>query len=413
MTRDLAPVAALLLTTAILLFGQGLQGILLPVEAVRLGFSTLTIGFMGSFYFAGFVLGSLRGPALVRRVGHIRSFAVLASVASVVPLFHLLFPAPALWIALRGMTGFCFAGLFLTVESWLNERADNATRGRIFSAYSTVNLTALMGGQLLLFVPDHAGFVRFALASILVTFAALPVSLTRLAEPKPIEAPHISLGALYDVSPVGLVCAAGIGIASSIFWSLAPVYAAAMGRAPGFAGLFMATAIAGAALLQIPLGRWSDRGDRRRIVALGALSAAGAGILLALAGRFGAPGPLLLLISFLFGASALTIWAIVVAHANDAALPGQFVRMSSALLLVYGLGASTGPILASLSNEVLGISGTFVVTALSHGAIAVFAIYRMGVRNIVARRPFVDSPRTSAGVFKLDPRAASDNGSRS
>jgi MFS family permease len=412
MATDLAPVAALLLTTAVLLFGQGLQGILLPVEAAHHGFSTFTIGLMGSFYFAGFISGSLRGPWLIRRVGHVRAFATLATIASVVPLFHVLCPLGPLWIVLRAVTGFCFAGLFMTVESWLNERADNATRGRIFSAYSTVNLTAMMGGQLLLFVPDPSGFARFALASILVSLAAIPVSLTRLAEPKPFEAPPIDLRTLYDVSPVGLVCAAGIGIASSIFWSLGAVYAASVGSSQSFVALFMASAVGGAAIMQIPLGRWSDRGDRRRVIAFGALAAAVAGLLLALAGRFGAPGPLLLLVSLVFGASALPIWAVVVAHANDAALPGQFVRMSSALLLVYGIGACVGPLVASLVTNAIGTPGPFVVTVLSHGAIALFAIYRMGVRNIVPRRPFVDSPRTSAGVFKLDPRSASDNGSR-
>lgn len=412
MTKDLAPVAALLLTTAVLLLGQGLQGILLPIEAARHGFSTLAIGAMGSFYFAGFISGSLRGPMLVRRVGHIRTFAALSAIASIVPLIHLVLAFPSVWIALRGITGFCFAGLFMTVESWLNEMADNASRGRIFSAYSTINLVALMSGQLLLFAPDQSGFVRFVLASILVSLAAVPVTFTRLCEPKPIGTARIDITSLYEVSPVAVACSFGIGIASAVFWTLGPVFAAEVGHDERFVAGFMGLAIFGAILSQIPLGRLSDRGDRRRIIAAGALVAAFAAVALALAARFGAPGPLLLMVGLMFGASALSIWAIVVSHANDAAMPGQFVQLSSSLLLIYGVGASIGPLLASLANSVMGGAAIFAICAFSYFAMAFFTIYRMGVRSVVARSRFVDSPRTATSVFTLDPRAAANDGSR-
>jgi MFS family permease len=410
MTKDLAPVAALLITTAILLVGQGLQGILLPVEAALHGFSIVQIGLMGSFYFAGFIAGSLLGPHLVRRAGHIRTFAALASLAAIVPLIAAIIPLPSAWVLLRGLTGFCFAGLFMTVESWLNERAENKARGRVFAAYSTINLIALMGGQLLLQVPDSSGAVRFMLSAILVALAVVPVSMTRLAEPKPAEAVPLDLRGLYTVSPVAVVCALGIGIANAIFWSLGPVFAASCAEGPGFVAQFMSCAVLGAAITQIPLGRWSDRGDRRRVIALLCAIAAAAGLFLALAARFALPAPLILLAGFLFGGSALSVWAIVVAHANDAALPGQFVRLSSGLLLVYGVGAAVSPVLTALVTGTNGFAGIFAVTAASHGLMALYAVYRMGVRHIMPRGRFVAPPRTSTNVFKLDPRAAPDNG---
>jgi MFS family permease len=414
MAKDLVPVAALLLTTAILLVGQGLQGILLPVEAARHGFSTLEIGAMGSLYFTGFIAGSLLGPRLVARAGHIRTFAALATTASIVPLLMALVAQPDAWVALRGLTGFCFAGLFMTIESWLNERAENAARGRIFAAYSTINLVALMGGQLLLNIPDASGFARFMLSAILVSLAVVPVSMTRLPEPKPSPAAPLDLKGLFKISPVAVICALGIGAANAIFWSLAPVYAESLGQ--GFAAHFMTIAVLGAALAQIPLGRWSDQGDRRRVIVILCVVAALAGVILALAARQWLPVLLVLPAGFLFGASALSVWAIVVAHANDAAKPGQFVQLSSGLLLVYGIGAALSPVVTALIAGVGGFGGIFAVTAASHAAMAVYAIYRMGVRNVMPRGRFFASPRTSTNVFKLDPRAldpmaARDNGS--
>jgi MFS family permease len=293
----------------------------------------------------------------------------------------------------------------MTIESWLNERADNAARGRIFAAYSTVNLIAMIGGQLLLAIPDPSGFARFMLSAILVSLAVVPVSMTRLPEPRPVPAMPLDLRGLFRISPVAVVCALGIGVANAIFWSLGPIYAESFGLGKSFVAQFMTAAVLGAALTQIPFGRWSDQGDRRRVITILCLVAALAGVILALSPGRGISPTLVLAASFLFGTSALSLWAIVVAHANDAASPGQFVKLSSGLLLIYGVGAAISPVVTALISGLGAPGGIFAVAAVSHALLAVYAIYRMGVRNIMPRGRFVASPRTSTNVFKLDPRA--------
>lgn len=400
-----APVAALLLTTAVLLFGQGLQGLLVPVEAAAHGYSARAIGLMGSCYFAGFVAGSVLGPRLISRVGHIRSFSVLASIAAAMALLYPMLPAEGLWSLLRGVTGFCFAGLYMVIESWLNERADNATRGRILATYTSVNLFAIMGGQLLLQLPDATGFARFALVSVLVSLAGVPVALTKTLQPQPIATPRLDLKALYQLSPLALVAGGLIGLAGACFWTLGPIFAAGTGHGDAFIAHFMSASVLGGALAQWPLGRLSDRVDRRKVILFAALGAALAGALLAVAGLLGAPPLMLIALAFLQGATSLSIWSIVVAHANDAAEEGAFVRLSSSLLIVYGVGAALGPFLAALFNARFGYTAVYVATALFHGLLAMFVLYRISLREMLPRKKFVAVPRTSTSVFQLDPRA--------
>lgn len=400
-----APVAALLLTTAILLFGQGLQGLLVPVDAAAHGFNASAIGAMGSSYFAGFVAGSIFGPRLICRAGHIRSFSVLASVAAAMAVLYPLFVHSGVWAIFRGVTGFCFAGLYMVIESWLNERAENATRGRILATYTSINLFAIMGGQLLLQIPDTSGFARFAVVSVLLSLATIPVALTKTLQPQPIATPDIDLRGLYRLSPVAVAGGLLIGFAGACFWTLGPVFAAGTGHGDRFVAFFMSTSVLGGALAQWPLGRLSDRIDRRKVIVMVAAVASLAGVLLAVAARV-APAPgLLIALAFLQGAASLSLWSIVVAHANDAAARGEFVRLSSSLLVIYGLGAALGPLLGAMLNARIGASGVYVATAIFHGLLVVFVLYRMGIRSMVPRTRFGAVPRTSTSVFQLDPRA--------
>jgi len=400
-----APVAALLLTTAVLLFGQGLQGLLVPVEAAAHGFTPRAIGLMGSCYFAGFVGGSVLGPRLIGRVGHIRSFSILASVAAAAALLYPMFQHEGLWALLRGVTGLCFAGLYMVIESWLNERADNATRGRILATYTSINLLAIMGGQLLLQLPDASGFGRFAVVSVLVSLAGVPVALTRTLQPQAIATPRVDLRALYSMSPLALVGGVFIGLAGACFWTLGPLFAAGTGHGDAFVAYFMSSAVLGGALAQWPLGRLSDALDRRKVIFVVAAAAALAGIVLAVAGRIGAPPGVLIALAVLQGGSSLSLWSIVVAHANDTARDGEFVRLSSSLLIVYGIGAALGPLLTAPLSGKFGYTAVFVSTAIFHAMLAMFVLYRMGLREIVSHKKFVAVPRTSTSVFQLDPRA--------
>ena len=266
MTKAFAPITALLLSVALLLMGNGLQGTLLPVRANLEAFTDTDIGILGSAYFGGFAAGCIFGPHLVRRAGHIRCFAALVAIASCVVLLHSLFLSPALWWGLRALTGFCFAVLYMVIESWLNEKSTNETRGLIFSLYTIINLTVITIGQLMLGLDQPENFQLFILASILVSLAAVPVAMTRAEAPAPPKSVRIRLRHLYRLSPVGAVGCLVVGLANGSFWALAPVFAQDKGASTWGVAIFMSVAVIAGALAQYPLGRLSDKMDRRKVI---------------------------------------------------------------------------------------------------------------------------------------------------
>ena len=225
MLKTLAPILALLASVALLLMGNGLQGTLLPLRAQLEAFGALQIGWLGSAYFAGFALGSLLAPRFVRRVGHIRAFTALAAIASATVLGHALAIRPDVWLPLRALTGFCLAGLYVVMESWLNAQATNATRGAILSVYTTVNLTVITLGQLLVAVLEPQTFVPFAVAAMLIALAGVPLALTTSKAPAAPEKIGVDPRWLYRISPVGLVGCFAVGLANGPFWTLAPAFA--------------------------------------------------------------------------------------------------------------------------------------------------------------------------------------------
>ncbi len=280
MTSAFAPITALLLSVALLLMGNGLQGTLLPVRANLEAFSALDIGVLGSSYFIGFAAGCLYGPRLIRRAGHIRAFAALVAIASCVVLVHALFLNPVLWWGLRATTGFCFAVLYMVIESWLNEKSTNETRGFIFSLYTMINLTVITIGQLMLGLDRPEDFPLFLLASILVSLTAVPVALTRAEAPAPVQSVKIRLKYLYNLSPVGVMGCLAVGLANGSFWALAPVFAQMKGADTWGVAIFMSVAVIAGAIGQWPLGRLSDKTDRRRIIIVATCGSATAGLLM-------------------------------------------------------------------------------------------------------------------------------------
>jgi MFS family permease len=241
MIATLAPVSALLLSVVFLLMGNGLQGTLLPVRAQLELFSTGDIGILGSFYFLGFASGCYFGPHLVRRVGHIRAFAAMVSLASTATLVNVLVLEPLFWWPVRAITGFCFAVLYMVIESWLNEKSTNEIRGLVFSIYTIINLVVLTIGQMMLTLADPKAFPLFAVASILVSLAALPVALTKAPAPAPapIASVKIRVRYLYNASPVGFIGALVVGLANGSFWLLAPVFAQTNSAVVGASGIAM------------------------------------------------------------------------------------------------------------------------------------------------------------------------------
>jgi MFS family permease len=401
---------ALFLGSALLMFGGGLQGLLLSVRGAEEGFSLAALGLIGTGWSVGFVAGSIAVPMIVRNVGHIRAFSVMAAIGTVTILLNLLWIQDIGWILLRALSGFCFAGAAMIVESWLNEVADNRSRGTIFSIYVTINMASSTLGQLAMSITGTAGYIPFVIGAISFICAVLPTALTSTPQPRPLASAKLDLGLLYRTSPIAVIAAFSCGMANGAFGTLAPVYGYEQGlEASDIALLFAVAAILGA-LAQVPAGRLSDRIDRR-IVMIGLASfAALVGLVTVLINP--GPGWLMYVLFGAYGFAANPLYAIAVAHANDFA-KGDFAKVAGGMLLVMGIGLAIGPMVASGLMTAWSPVGLFVVTATFHGALAVTAYLRMQVRKSPeARAPFqpmtTDRPQTQESVV-LDPRSGSDD----
>lgn len=368
---------ALLLGMGLIMLGNGLQASLLGVRASLEGFDTSVTGFVMSSYFVGFLAGSTLTPRAVRRVGHVRVFAALASLASIAVLVHGMLVEPVVWGAMRLVTGFSYAGLYVVAESWLNDRAGNEMRGRLLSVYMVIQFLGLGLGQLLLNAADPGRHELFILVSVLVSFALVPILLSATPAPD-YEAPSpVGLRHLYAVSPLGVVGCMGTGVANGAVFGMAAVYAGNAGLSVTQISLFMVALFAGGALLQWPLGRLSDRLDRRKVIAATTFLAAAAAAAVPLGG---VSGLALLVAAFVFGGATLSMYSLCIAHTNDYLEPGQMVAASAGLVLVLGVGAILGPSSAGAAMSLLGPPGYFWFLAAVHAAIGGFALYRMGRR---------------------------------
>ena len=401
MRGAVAPIAALLLSVAILLMGNGLQNTLLPIRANLEAFTTFDIGVLGSSYFTGFAAGCLLGHVVISRVGHIRAFTAMVSIASAVALAHALATQPWVWWPLRATTGFCFATLYMIIESWLNERASNENRGTIFSIYNTINLTVITIGQMMITLGDPNNFPLFALASILVSVAAVPVALTTAPAPAPVGRVKIRLRRLYRVSPVGFAGCFAVGLASGAFWSLSPLFAERSGLSIAGIALFMSIAGIAGAMGQWPLGRLSDRMDRRKLIVLACAAAASAGVGMGVFNERWDQG--ILVFAFAYGIAAFPVYALSVAHANDFVEPGDYVATSSSLLLIYALGSMVGPLIASTAMSVVGADGLFGFTATVHTSLAIFVVLRMTRRAAVPEEERVGFAEAAVAAQTLSP----------
>ncbi|MCR9269385.1 MAG: MFS transporter [Hyphomonadaceae bacterium] len=408
MFKSLGAIAALLLATAFLYAGNGLQGTLLAVRGDIENFSTTTIGLLTSAYFAGFIAGCRMGPGMIKSVGHIRAFVALASIASSSALAHALIVEPITWAVLRATTGFAFAGLAMVLESWINERATNANRGQLLSIYRIVDLGALTIGNALLGFASPDNFVLFAFVSILISIALVPVALTRSSAPAPLASAKLDLAKLYKVSPVGAAGALATGLANAAFWGLAPVFVQRIGYETATVGAFMSVAIIGGAIFQFPLGWMSDRIDRRKVVFGAVLLGIGAAVALAL---FGGVSQISLFVTgFLFGGLIIPTYGLCAAHANDHAEPGEAVATSGGLLLLHGLGAVAGAFIGAAIMSVAA-PALFFYIAVVYGAFLVFTALRMVAREAIAedeKVAFVPAPRSPSTSVTPDPLLEED-----
>jgi len=370
---------ALLLGFGILMLGDGLQSTLLGVRASLEGFPTAVTGLIMSTFYLGFLGGAVYAPRVVERVGHIRVFGALASMASAAVLIHGIFVTPIAWSLLRLMSGFCLAGLYVVAESWLNDRASNTNRGQLLSIYMVVSYVGYAGGQLLLNAADPGGLELFVLTSVLISVALVPLLLSAGTSPQFESQERLSLRALYAISPLGVVGALATGMASSALFGIGPVYAESSGMSIAQISLFMTAVLLGCIVLQWPIGGLSDKLDRRLVIAVVAFLAAAAAVAAVPVSAMSMTK--LLVLMAVLGGLSIPLYSLCIAHANDYLEPEQMVAASSGLVLASGVGAVLGPITTSLAMSLFGSSGFFWWLAAIHAAMGLFVVYRMAKRR--------------------------------
>lgn len=406
-SRTLLAVAPLLVGMALLIAGNGLQNTLIPLRAVADGISPATVGYMMSAYYLGYVAGCIFVPRVVQQTGHIRTFATFAALAAAIAIGQALYVEAILWAVLRGLAGFCFAGLAMVAESWLNESVADENRGRLGSVYRVIDLAALTGGQALIVAAPIAGFELFAIVAIAITLALVPLTLAATHAPSPIPGARLPFLALVRASPVGVFGVLAVGLANGAFWSLGPIYASSVGRGEGFVAAFMGLAIIGGALSAYPVGRLSDRVDRRKVIAATLFVTAALGIVLMLIG--GRAGIALLPLVGLYGAAMLPLYSLCAAHTNDRLAAGQFVYASRGLLLMFAIGAALGTTGAAELMEAFGAPVLFGYTAGIFAVAGLFTLFRMLRREPAETAEpvgFAAVSGASPSAFTAEPQAA-------
>ena len=368
-------VFSLLLSYGLLLLANGLFGTLLGVRSQIEGFGTEVVGLIMAAYFLGLLQGAMRASNIVAAVGHIRAFAAFASVMSVTALLHVVIVDPIVWCVLRFASGFCMAGMIIVTESWLNARSTKRTRGKVMAFYMITNYFSAGCGQFLLTIADPGKFQLFSVASIIFSLALVPVLLTRSTAPKPPQRDPLNLRELWRTSPLGLLGSFCAGMVNASFYSLAPIFALALGFGIGGTSTFMASVIFGGLLLQYPVGHLSDRMDRRVVLTMVVLATSVACVAIVMVSEWNPSW--IYLAGAVYGAFSFTVYSLCVAHANDFASTDKLVQTASGLLTAYGFGAFLGPIIAASFMGRLGPEGLFVMSALVSGFLGGFAIFRM------------------------------------
>lgn len=414
MFSALAALGPLFVSVGVLLAGNGLQNTLISVRGGIEGFSPEIISLFASAFFAGSITGCYAAPRIVERVGHIRAYAVFCAAASSAVLVHAVFVSPWVWIAMRFAAGVCFIGLFNVIESWISEKSANENRGNVFSAYRAVTLAAAAAGQAVLVTADPAGFTLFAAASVLISLSLAPVALSTKPQPAAPAPARIRMRRIFRISPLGMTGVFFTGAATTVFWTMGPLFVLGAGGDKTDVALFALMAITGGGLAQLPVGWLSDRMDRRTVIIAVSSAAVVSALGLSAAGFFGTSG--LFTGAFVYGAANMTLYGLFTAHANDYTPPGKFVEMSSGLLLAYSAGAVVGAPAAGAAAGALGTWAVFAAAAAMTAPAPVYALYRRTRRPGVsaeertrfsAAPPAGPAPETASAA--LDPRAAAEN----
>jgi MFS family permease len=393
----------LLLGMGILMLGSGLLSTLLGLRATLEGFPTPITGLVMSSYYVGYLAGTMLAPRGLRQVGHVRVFAALAALASVAALAFATWVHPLPWALMRFLTGVSLAGIYVVAESWLNHRASRSNRGRLLALYMLVLYIGLGSAQFLLLLSSPQSQAPFMLVSALISLAMVPIVASAQPTPEPAAPRHVRYRDLYQYSPLAVVAVAVSGMISSIIFSMGPVYARLSGAGTRGVAEFMAVSIFAAVLTQYPVGRLSDRMDRRTVIAAACVVAALVAASIEVLGPH--PRPLFLLLTALFSGSALTLYSLAVSHINDKLEASQMVAASSRLLLINGTAASVGPTLAGSLIAVFGPRAYFGTLGALAAVLALYDLWRKARRQPVPHElkgPFINTQQIVA-IAGLDP----------
>ena len=368
---------ALLLGIGLLMIGNGMQGTLLGIRGEIEGFSTFEMSIVMSAYFAGFLGGSRMAPVMIRRVGHVRVFAALASLISAVMILYPTFADPWAWTAGRVVIGYCFSAVYVTAESWLNDAADNTNRGKALSLYMIVQTLGIVASQYLLLTADPSGFVLFVIPSVLVSIAITPILLSISPVPAFDTTKPMTLKRLFGMSPLGCVGMFLLGGIFSAQFGMAAVYGGQAGLTVPQISTFVSTFFIAAVLLQYPIGWLSDRMDRRLLIlVLSGIGLAGSFVGLILGGVYA----FLLVSAFFVGGMSNPLYSLLIAHTNDFLEHEDMAAASGGLLFINGLGAVFGPLIVGGLMETVGPPGFYLFTAVLFAMLVAYAAYRMTVR---------------------------------
>ena len=417
---------ALFVGYGILMIAHGLQGNLLGVRSVIEEFNFIATGTMMSGYFAGYFVGAIMVPNLISKVGHIRVFAAFASMASLAILVHAVFVDPIVWICGRFLTGFSIIGIFIVVESWLNDRANNRTRGQVLSAYMFIGLMGLAIGALLLNFSSPKKYEPFILISLLLSIALIPILLTKRKPPKFRNISGIKVKELYKISPLGTVSMFCTGFIHSTIFTMGAVYAAIMNFTIFEISFFIFLITVSGAIFQWPIGYFSDRTDRR-IIIIGCTFAGAifCSLLIITSGTslenmylatsVGIDKIMFFVYAAIYAGMAIPLFTLNLAYVNDYIPKEKFVAAGGGLQIIFGLGAMGGPVIASSLMYKYGANGFFIHLFIFHIIIGLFGMYRITKRSYEdnPESTFTPLPRniTSLGI-ELDPTTGTDLSSR-
>ena len=371
---------ALFFGVGMIMLANGLQGSLIGVRASLEGYTAFAAGFIMTGYYAGFLSGALIIPQRIKNVGHVRTFAALASIASISILLHSLHVSFFGWFLMRFITGMCFVGMYTVAESWINDLSENNNRGQALSVYMMVSMAGSAFGQLFLNIASPETATLFMLVSILISVSLVPILVVVSKQPDFSISEFLTIKELYNTSPLGVTAAVLTGLAHGTLWGIGSIYALKNGLTIEQVSIFMFTFIIGGAVNQYLIGYLSDRYDRRSVLVAVAFLASFFSVLAVV---FGTSFTSLLIITFIFGGLTVPLYALAIAHTNDFLSRKEMVAASAGLQLATGAGLTVGPLLGGLAIDLIGAAGFWIYLFVIHGSLGIFGLYRMSIRDAV------------------------------